>query len=303
MAVQQVLTKAISENSASDDLERKGKAQKLKEMFDSVLSSYNASPGKLEGIKNVIEEFTPMEREQIDTKIQEAKEYIKTASSDKLSMDKMQTAFKEILNDPKTITSLISNNFKEFDREQIITLLDDNTNMKRDEIESYAEQVESTVKRMVKEFDKNNDERLVKRMEMKVANFFDTTGREELDYSILKNDLKRVMDNPKDSLDIIQERFSTLDNNTLRAIVTNNKYIKEEDIDKVLDTVDSSKNEVLDKITQIQTKANQQIESTKRKAVVQAENARATTASAAWWLVVTSILSAVAAIGGGFVSL
>jgi len=303
MAIQQILTKAISENSSSKDPERKGKAEKLQEILNTVTSSYNASPGKVEGIKNIIEEFTPLERQEIEEKIENAKSYLKGATIDNLSTGNLETRLKELLNDPKLVTSIIADNFNQLNREKIIALLNDNTNLKKEDLDSYANQIESAVQKVTKEFDKENEDRIVKRFENKVANFFDTTGREELNYDLLKNDVKHIMDNPNDSLEVIKERFSTFDNTTLRAVVTNNRYIKEEHIDKVLETIDTGKNEVMDKISQIQTKANQQVEIAKRKAVIQAEHARATAASAAWWLVITSILSAVAAIGGGFVAL
>jgi len=159
------------------------------------------------------------------------------------------------------------------------------------------------VQKVTKEFDKQNDDRLVKRMEGRVANFFASTGRDELDYSILKKDVKAIMDDPKDSLGIIKKRFDTFDNATLRALVTNNKHIREEHIDSIISTIEGGKKEVMDKVSQIETTANQQWEVAKRKAVIQAEHARATAASAAWWLVITAILSGVAAMAGGIVAL
>lgn len=143
----------------------------------------------------------------------------------------------------------------------------------------------------------------MKRIEGKIENFFDTSGRQELNYGLLKDDINRIMNNPKDSLNVIKNRFSTFDNDTLRAVVTNNRYVKDEHIDSIINTIKDSKKDVLDKISQIETKATQQIEIFKRKAVIQAEYARATAASAAWWLVLTAILSGVAAMGGGMVSL
>ena len=303
MAVQQVLTKAISEYSGSDDPSKKGKAQKLQGILDTVIKKYNESPGKTAGIKNIIEEFTPLEREEIDRRVDTIKGYLSSSSEDGLSTANLQLKLKEILNDPATVTKLISENYKNLDRDDIINLLEKNTNLKREELEDHADRISGTVRKIAKEFDKENDDRLVKRMEGRVVDFFASTGREELDYDILKNDVKAIMDNPKDSLDIIKQRFTTFDNATLRALVTNNKYIQEEHIDSIVDTIEGGKKEVMDKVSQIETTANQQWETAKRKAVIQAEHARATAASAAWWLVITTILSGVAAIAGGMVAL
>jgi len=303
MAVQQVLTKMISENSDSDDSERKGKAQRLQEILNTVVSKYNESPGKVEGIKNVLEEFTSMEQEEIDKRIGMLKDYFSSTSDEGLSMASLQSKAREILNDPNVVTSMIFDNYEKLDRETVIDLLDKNTNLKREELENYADRIVSTVQSVAKEFDKENENRLVKRMELQVANFFDSTDREELNFDLLKNDFKKIMDNPNDSLKVIKKRFSTFDNNTLRAFVTNNRYVNEEHIDTIVGTLENSKKEVMDKINEIETTAGQQLEIAKRKAVIQAEHARATAASAAWWLVLSTILSGVAAIIGGMVAL
>jgi hypothetical protein len=303
MAAQQSLDKIISKNSDSDDQDRKGKAQKLQELLTTVKERYEASPDKVEGAKNVVEEFTSLDKREIDDRIQKVQEYLSSSDEENLTKDEIDAKLREILNNPAMVSSLIKSEFKSLDREKIVGLLDRNTNLKKENLEKYADTVEKSIRKITKEFDGNNQDRLVKRMESSAEAFFDGTGRSELDYSLLKDDVKHIMDNPKDSLDVIKHRFSTFDSDTVRALVTNNKYIDEEQIDEVISTLEDSKKEVMDKISQIENTANQQVEMIKRKAVIQAEHARATAASAAWWLVLSTILSAVAAMGGSAVAL
>jgi hypothetical protein len=182
-------------------------------------------------------------------------------------------------------------------------MLSSNTNLKKEDLANYSDQISAVIQDISKEFDSENENRLVKRIEAQVANFFNSTERQELNYNLLKNDVRRILDNPKDSISVIKNRLSTFDIDTLRAVVTNNRYVNDEHIDRIVETIANSKNEVLDKISQIESKAAQQIETVKRKAVIQAEHARATAASAAWWLVLTAILSAVAAMGGSMLPL
>jgi hypothetical protein len=60
---------------------------------------------------------------------------------------------------------------------------------------------------------------------------------------------------------------------------------------------------VQDKIKSIEQKAHEQIEMVKRKAVIQAENTREIDVSAAWWLVVTIMISAGEAMLGGWIEI
>ncbi len=272
--------------------------------MDTLVSKYEESPpGKVGGVKNIIEEFTPLERQEIDEKIQQAKEFIASSKPNDLSIENIQKKFREILENPNVVTSMVSNNFTEMNRENIIAALDKNTGLEKENLENYADRIHGAVQSINKEFDKQNEDRLIKRIEKRVADFFNATDRQELDYSLLKNDVKRIMDNPSDSLDIIKNRLSTFDTNTIRALITNNPYVKEEQIDTILDSIEGGKKEVLDKVDQIRTTAAQQIQIAKRKAIIKAEHTRATAASAAWWLVLTTILSGVAALVGCIVKM
>ena len=136
-------------------------------------------------------------------------------------------------------------------------------------------------------------------MEASVENFFNTTGRPELRYDGLKNDFVQMLDNPRDSLEIIKARVDQMDGKTVKALVTNNPYIDEAHLDKVAQSYDDAKQYVRDKIEQIEAKTAQQYKILQRKAVIKAEHARKTASAAAWWLVITALASAAAAVVGG----
>ena len=303
MAVQQVLTKAISENSNSSDPGKKSKAEQLKETLDTITQKYKEGGDGTEGAKNVVEELTSIDREEIDKRTAQVKKFLSGSSDSDLSIENIGTAFKAILDHPKMVTSIIGDQVKGLDRDSIIKILSSNTELKKDNLEKYADRASETIQKVTTQFDADNRKKFAKNIENRVAGFFDGTGRKELDYSLLKDDMTKILDNPKDSLDIIKNRASTFDADTLRAVVTNNRYVSEDQIDSIVKTISDSKKEVLDKVGQIETKVHEQIRILERKAVIQAEHARLTAASAAWWFVVTAIFSAVAAIAGGIVTM
>lgn len=303
MAVQQVLTKAISKNADSPDRDKKDKAKKLQDTLDSIVQKYDEGDTGAEGVKNVVADISAMDRREIDDRIAQIKDYLSTSSSSNFSADKIKVAFQGIIDHPQMVGSILQNQFKDLNKESLIEVLASNTNLERKNIEKYADSASEMMQKVSKEFDTDNENRLVKRMEASIAGFFDGTGRDELDYTLLKDDVLKMLDNPKDSLDVIKNRAATFDAQTLRALLTNNKYIDDEKIDSVVDTITNAKKEVLDKVQQIEIKAHEQWKMVERKAVIQAEHARLTAASAAWWLVLTAIVSGVAAIGGGMITL
>lgn len=303
MAVQQVLNKAISDNSDSSDPDKASKARQLQQTLDTITRKYKEGEGGSEGTKNVAEELTSMDREEIDKHSQKVREFLSSSPDSDFTPEKIKIAFEALVKHPKMVGSILTDQVKGLDREGIVALLSSNTKLKKENVEKYADRVTETVQKVSEEFNTENREKFTKKIERRVKDFFSGTGREELDYSLLKNDVRNIIDSPKDSLEIIKHRASTFDADTLRAVVTNNKYVREDQIDSIMESISDSKNEVLDKIRQIETKAHEQVKILERKAVIQAEHARLTAASAAWWLVLTAILSGVAAIGGGMITL
>ncbi len=303
MAIQQVLTKLISENSESSDPDKKSKAQQLQKTLDTITKKYQEGENSVEGAKNVVAELSTMDREELDKRTEQIKGYLSDSPVGDLSPEKIRTAFRAILDHPKMVASILTDRAKGFDRENIIDALSSNTALKKEDLEKYADRATDMVRSVSHEFDAENENGLVNKIEGRVKGFFEATGRKELDYSLLKDDVRKILDDPKDSLDIIRNRASSFDTDTLRALVTNNKYVSEEQIDSIVKIFSDSKKQVLDKVGQIEAKAHEQVKILERKAVIQAEHARLTAASAAWWLVLTTIISAVAAIGGAIVTL
>lgn len=299
MAIQQVLTKAIDENSDSDDADSKGKVAKLKELLEESKKTYDVGDDKEVGLKKVAAKLTDQDQEEIDKKISAVKEYISKATPDSFSDEDLDKELKKIIHDPKSIVSVVSSHFKDFDKESVIKLLSENTNLKKEQLEGYADKVTGAINKVTKGSGGDNDKGYAKRAEDRVASYLNSTGKEELKYDDLKSDISRLMDNPKDGLDIIKNRLAKFDSETLRALVTNNKYVDESQIDDIINSIEQGKQTVADKVDHIQTRAREEYKMIERKAVIQAEHTRKTAATAAWWLVASVVASAGAAILGG----
>ena len=302
MAIQQALGKVTKDDGDdSDNSENSDKKEQLKNMMSELKENYDSEASKTENVKNMLAQFTDMDHQQIEERISKFKSSLQSAKPDSFSSDQLKKDMNQIFNDPKTIISIVSGKLKGVDRESIIDILDKNTNLDRAQIDKYAGQVEEQITNITSKFNSDQVSNLSKNLEDKVASFFNSTEREELNYDSLKNDIVKIIDNPSDSVSIIQNRLKMFDKNTMRALITNNKKVNDSDIDRIGETIEHAKSQVSDKLHTVETRARQQMEMLKRKAVIQAEHTRKTAASAAWWLVITAILSAGAAIAGGIV--
>ncbi len=296
MVIQQVLTQAINKQENLPEDEAKKKAQQLRELMDEMRDSYAKGDSAIEGLKYVVANFSNQEKADVDKRLAEFKQRLSEATPERFSKDQLQQDLDEILNDPNTLTTIIANKFEGVNRESIIEALDNNTRLDKDQLNDYADSIEAGIERIVSEFDKDNANRLSKRMERKVAAFLDRTGRDELAYAALKQDVMDMVDEPRHSVEVIKARLDQFDRDTIRALVTNNRFIDDEHIDRVVETIEDAKQTVADKLHQADESIRRTARNLQRKAVIKAEHARKLAAVAAWWLVASAVLSAGAAV-------
>jgi hypothetical protein len=296
MVIQQVLSQAINKQENLPDEEAKKKAQQLRELMDEMRESYAKGDSTVDGLKHVVANFSNQEKADVDKRLEEFRRRLSEATPDRFSKQQLQQDLDEVLNDPNTLTTIIANKFEGVNRESIIDALDNNTRLDKDQLNDYADSIESGIERIVSEFDKDNANRLTKRMERKVAAFLDRTGRDELAYAELKQDVMDMVDEPRQSVDVIKARIDQFDRDTIRALVTNNRFINDEHIDRVVETIEDAKQTVANKLQSADKKIHQVARNLQRKAVIKAEQARKLAAVAAWWLVASAVLSAGAAV-------
>ncbi len=301
MAIQQILTKALDTVGNSADSESKGKAAKLKQIFSELKEAYSSDEDTIEGVKGIVAEHTSLEKEQINEKISSIKNRISEATPDSLSIDQLKQDFNEILSDPSTIKTVLSSKFEGLNRKSIIQTLSENSKLDKEQLETYAQNIEDAIDSVKEKLNNLSLASIKEKAERSISGFLNSTDRSELRYDSLKRDVTKILDNPKDSLTVIKNRVAKFDGDTVKALITNNKYISEDKIDELTAKVEESIQTVRNKVTEIETRARQEWEMAKRKAVIQAEHVRKTAASAAWWLVITAVVSAGAAMLGGYI--
>jgi len=302
MAIQQVLTKAISESSDSSDSGKQGKAAQLKSLLSTVQEKYKEGNTPYEGIANIISTLTPAEREMVDTQMQNFKKYLGSSDSEGFSVSSLQTKLGEIFKNPAMIKTAFENNVSELNKDSIVEYLNQNTNLKKEQIQTYADTIEGQINKLRDTYNEGANTDLKAVAEKRIKSFLNNTGRPEIKYDALQSDFQKIFDNPKQSLSVVRDRLGRTDSGTLRALITSNKYVTEENLDKIVAQFDTAKKTTSAKLAEVQNELNRRVENIKRKAAIQAEHSRKTAASAAWWLVITAVLSAGAAIAGSLVT-
>ncbi|MEM7656132.1 MAG: hypothetical protein AAF399_08390 [Bacteroidota bacterium] len=201
-----------------------------------------------------------------------------------------------VLDDPKAAFAQVKEQVQTLDRDKIITLLANNTSLERERLNAYAIQAEQLIQEyQTKVSDNLKTEERLRQLEKNVAQFIDGTDVPELDYQLLKADFEQAMAHPKDSLSIVKNRLDTFDTNTLVSLIDRTGLLTRDQLRSFQQSIDEAKTEVSQQISRLENSARGAVARYERKAVIQAEHTRKAALAAAWWLVLSIVLSGSAA--------
>ncbi len=305
MAVQNVISSAIDSSSNDSSPEGKGKTEQLKQLQKELKEAYSEGDNKQEKTKKVIAKLTPAEEEQVDEYITKIKKVLSSDGSSTLSENDLKNKMNEIIKDPKVEAQKLGGKLGELDRNEVISFLSSNTSLSRMEIEKYADKVEKVVRTLQIELSGNTNDSILNDLKAQVQKLISGIGSNNAktqDFSGLGSMLQAKLENQKGNLSTVKQQLKNYDREQIIAVVTSNTKIDRKDIDKVVDAIEDSKNKALKKIDKIEYSAKAKLATFERKAVIKAEHTRKTAASAAWWLVVSAVVSAGAAIAGSMLT-
>lgn len=139
-------------------------------------------------------------------------------------------------------------------------------------------------------------------LEQRIQKWFDSLDRPELAYRNLKSDFMDMLDNPTDAPEIALSRMKKMDERSLRALLTNNDRLSNEDIDEYIAKYNEAREELITKLESMKDEIDSRVTQMKDMALRETEAVRATAASAAWWLFASALISLASATVAGAIA-
>lgn len=212
-----------------------------------------------------------------------------------------------IFDNPKNAQRIISNRASKLDRNTLKALIESHPKMDS----SKTEKLLSTYDKVVAKFQSNEDsyEEQVdnlpakrSQLEQRIQKWFDSLDRPELAYRNLKSDFMDMLDNPTDAPEIALSRMKKMDERSLRALLTNNDRLSNEDIDEYIAKYNEAREELITKLESMKDEIDSRVTQMKDMALRETEAVRATAASAAWWLFASALISLASATVAGAIA-
>ena len=326
-AIQSVIQSAIASGDGSGTDKGKQKSSELQRLLGELKAEYDESGNAQQAAKTVAADNSDFDEAEIDGYIERLEETLRTSSDeDFASSERFNTKIQDIFSGDAgargSSLQQLGSRLQQMDREQVATLVASNTSLSKQQVDSYIDQAtqaiamvreqlsssatdeDATLLDVVQERAADLDvNAYVERAKAAIASYIqqDDSSGAMRDYSPLRRDLVRAMNNPGDTLDILRARIASFDPEAVLAKLPGDATTVDGYKADLTRTLNEAKAEVEQQAKTLETKARAAGKRAERRAVIEAEHARKTAIAAAWWLVVAIVVSGVAAIGGALV--
>jgi nucleoid DNA-binding protein len=190
--------------------------------------------------------------------------YLTTTPKAELSSDAIEQEFKTLLSDPEASADVLANRLRQFDRDTLVKLLQQRQDFTLDEAEQIVGRLEVTRDRVLTEVQSLQEQAKLKAQELrhKVEDYLRNTNREELDPEGIQRDLHTLLDDPQAGVSALRQRLSQFDRDTLVQLLSQRQDLSEDQVNQVLDRVESVRDSILQAPQKVTEKAKDQYDQT-----------------------------------------
>jgi hypothetical protein len=231
-------------------------------------------------------------------------DYLRNTDKDELNPDGIKRDLGLLFQDPRLGLDHLSDRLSHVDRSTIVALLSQREDISEAEAEEIVNRVLSVRDQMVAQIEsiKAKIQSAVDSILGKVRDYLNSLERPELNYDGIKQDVRKLFDDPNAGFDALRDRLSQFDRDTLVAVMSSRDDISEADANRIIDQVDQVRTGVLQRAERIQNQIQSRLEDLKHQAQAQAEATRKAAATAAWWLFATAFTSGIASAVAGAIA-
>lgn len=143
------------------------------------------------------------------------------------------TEFRVLVNDPQAGISLLQSRLSQFDRDTLVQLLSQRQDLSEEQVNQTLDQLEA-VRDSILQVPQQAKEQYEKTTEA-IAEYLRNTNLEELNPEGIRNDLEKLLDDPKAGALALRDRLSHVDRETLVKLVSQRGDLSQEQVNQIID--------------------------------------------------------------------
>jgi nucleoid DNA-binding protein len=231
-------------------------------------------------------------------------DYLRNTGKEQLNPEGVKRDLQLLLHDPRVGMESLSDRLSKIDRDTVIKLLSQRQDISEadatrivDQVlsvrDQFADQIRAVQRRVQDAINSVFD---------RIRNYLNDLERPELNYDGIKQDVRKLFDDPQAGFDALRDRLGHFNRDTLVAVISSREDISEADANRLVDQIDRTRNSILQRAERMQQEAQRRVDELKHQAQKQAEETRKAAESASWWLFGTAVVSGAASAFAGFLA-
>ncbi|BAZ12172.1 hypothetical protein NIES4071_40000 [Calothrix sp. NIES-4071] len=195
--------------------------------------------------------------------------YLRNTGKSELNPDAIRADLKKLLDDPSAGVSAIQARLSRFDRDTLVQLLAQRQDMSETEANQILNTVSeswNSVKRAPSVIADKAKEQVDKAKEQvdnvttTLTDYLRNTGKDELNPEGIQRDLNKLFQNPQEGVIALRNRLSKVDRDTLVKLLSQRRDLSEEQVNQVIDSVQTSIRDIVGAPRRIATRTQQRVE-------------------------------------------
>lgn len=188
--------------------------------------------------------------------------YLRNTGKAELNPDAIRADLKTLLDDPQAGISSIRTRLSRFDRDTLVQLLSQRQDLSEDQVNQAIDAVEqswSSVRQAPQALADKAKEQYDSTTSA-IADYLRNTGKQELNPEGIQRDLNRLFENPQEGAMALRRRLSQVDRDTLVKLLSQRKDLSEEQVNQVIDSVQTSIRDIVRAPRRLATRTQQRVE-------------------------------------------
>ena len=221
--------------------------------------------GQLESSRDGVINKAKEVQEQAKAKATELRakveEYLSKTGKEELNPEGIKRDFQTLFADPQAGLSVLGERLGQFDRDTLVQLLSQRQDLSEEQINQTLDQIESVRSNILQAPQKlaGAAQEQYEQTTTKIAEYLRNTNLEELDPEGIKQDLSKLLEDPKQGASALRERLSQVDRETLVKLLSQREDLSEEQVNKAIDQLQSGISSIVKAPRRLATRATQKV--------------------------------------------
>ncbi|TAF05939.1 MAG: MFS transporter [Nostocales cyanobacterium] len=191
-------------------------------------------------------------------------DYLRNANQEDLNPEGIERKFGVMLEDSEADFEELQERLSKFNRDTFFPLLQQRHDISEEEVNNIIGQLESSRDHIIdqarewQEQARNKTEELRQRVEDYLRN----SHKEELNPDVIKRDFRVLLEDPQAGINLLRDRLSQFDRDTLVQLLSQRQDLSEEQINQALDALEGVRDNILQAPQKVAERAKEQYQQT-----------------------------------------